>query len=146
MSLAGKKTKAVYSSLLNANVDSVSGISDNNLHTVKDGIGTSSSLHIATGKVNVKPSSNNTGTLAVQNSSGTNILLVNTTDSKVLVNSGQYAANTQFKEFGLYETSPTQGHHNAMVSQPGFTGVSGSSYATVSTGSSDNPEDRKSVV
>ena len=146
MSLAGKKTKAVYSSLLNANVDSVSGISDNNLHTVQDGIGTSSSLHIATGKVNVKPSSNNSGTLTVQNSSGTNILSVNTTDQEVLVNSGQYVANTQFKEFGIYEISPTQGHHNAMISQPGFTAVSGSSYAVVSTGNSDNPDTSLTVV
>lgn len=146
MSLAGKKTKAVYSSLLNANVDSVSGLSDNNLHAIKDGIGTTSSLHIGTSQVSVEPDANSTNTLAVQNSSGANILATNTTDSKVLVNSGQYVANTQFKQFSLYESSPATGNHTAMVAQNGLTGLNGSAYSAVSTGSSTNPSTVLSVT
>ena len=55
------------------------------------------------------------GTLLCKNSGGSNILAVDTTNSKVLAGASQVNSLTLFKEMGLYDFSPTAGYHNPLV-------------------------------
>ena len=67
-----------------------------------DGLGNNSALGISDDAVVIKAENDNTtGTLVAQNSGGSNILAVDTTNSKVLVGASQVAANTQYAYFGV---------------------------------------------
>jgi hypothetical protein len=147
MSLAGKKLKERYSSLLNLNVENTTGISDHSLHTIKDGIGTESSLAVSTTKVLVTPLLNSSATLLVETANGEDILSVDTGNKKVLVNSGQSVANTAIKTFQMSDGSPLFAGTHSPISAYSHNSMSGSSSPTlINFGSSANPIDTVTIT
>ena len=74
----------------------------------------------------IQLASDSTTAFTVKDKDGNDILLVDTTNNRVKVGSGQIDASTGIKEFGLYDYSPTAGYHNPMVSMNGLTSTSGS--------------------
>ena len=68
---------------------------------IEAGDGVATSLSLSDDVLQVKPvNDNTTGTMLVKNQGGDNILAVDSTNKKVLVNEGQIAANTQYAVFG----------------------------------------------
>ena len=75
---------------------------DSTTRILVSGDGAECSTSLSDDVLQVKPlNDNTTGTLIAQNSGGSNILAVDTTNSKVLVGAGQVAANTQYEHFAI---------------------------------------------
>ena len=99
-SFTGKAFANFYKNILGINQTGNTGV-DTSTRTVQDGAGNNSSLSLSDDVLQVQPvNDNTTGTLIAKNSGGSNILAVDTTNSKVLVGAGQVAANTQYAQFG----------------------------------------------
>jgi hypothetical protein len=89
---------------------------DSTTRVICSGDGADSSLSLSDDVLSVQPvNDNTTGTMLVKNQGGSNILTVDTTNSKVLTGASQVSANTQFKEMGLYDFSPTAGYHYPLI-------------------------------
>tara|TARA_R110002020_G_scaffold129189_2_gene289437 strand:- start:440 stop:1222 length:783 start_codon:yes stop_codon:yes gene_type:complete len=97
MSLSGKTLANSYKDLLQVD-NSNSGVVSAS-KTIKDGEGTSSSLSIGERSTSVKPTVDTTATFLVENASGTDLLVVDSTNSKVSA-LGNYI-NTQYAYFGI---------------------------------------------
>ena len=111
MSFTGKQKKNTYKDITyigggNSGVTS----SPKSLFT---GEGSSTSLIISDRACHVKSATDNTTAFEVRNSSNDSKLLVDTTNNYVKGNGVH--VHTQYKEFGLFDFSPTQGYHNPMV-------------------------------
>ena len=111
MSLTGKGLDATYKDV--TYVDNSNNGVTTSLKQVKTGEGGSTALQLSDRSLLVKSATDNTGAFDVQNASGSSKLLVDTTNSYVKANGVH--VNTQYKEFGLYDFSPTQGYHNPMI-------------------------------
>ena len=98
------KTQKTYSSRYKTDV-SVSQTSnvgfDSTTRTLCSGDGADSSMSASDDVFQVKPVNDNGNTMLVKNKGGSNILAVDTTNSKVLVGASQVAANTQYAYFQL---------------------------------------------
>jgi hypothetical protein len=91
---------------------------DATTRSVQSGDGANTAISLSDDVLQVKPvNDNTTGTFVCQNSGGDNILAVDTTNSIVKVGSDQVHALTLFKEFGLYDFSPTAGYHYPLICQ-----------------------------
>ena len=99
-SLAGKSPANTYKSLLKV-ADETNGVSGT-LSTVEDGEGTSSSLSVSQGQIMIYPNSDTIRTLRVRNASGTDLLVVDTSNSVVKVGTSQVSATTQLLNFAGY--------------------------------------------
>jgi hypothetical protein len=97
MSLTNKTLASSYKDLLQVD-NSNSGIVAS-AKTIKDGEGTSSSLSIGERATNIQPTVNTTSTFKVEDVSGTDLLVVDSTNSKVSA-LGNYV-NTQYAYFGI---------------------------------------------
>ena len=74
---------------------------DTTTRAVETGDAASTSISLSDDVFQVQPQTDNTtGTMLVKNQGGDNILAVDSTNKKVLVNEGQIAANTQYAVFG----------------------------------------------
>ena len=101
MSLSGKTLANTYKDILQMD-NSNSGV-DATTRSIKDGEGTTSALSLSDDVVSVKPQSDNTtATFLVENSSGTDLLAVDSTNSKVSA-LGNYV-NTQYAYFSVGNT------------------------------------------
>lgn len=125
MSFTGKAPNATYKDILQVG-NSNNGISTS-VTNVKTGDGSSSSLSVSDRALQVKSLTDNTAALDVQNASGTSKLLVDTTNSIVKANGVH--VNTMYKEFGIYDFSPSAGQHYALISNNMMFSDSGSDYA-----------------
>ena len=75
---------------------------DATTRAVQTGDGANTSLSISDDVLQVQPQNDNTtGAFLVKNQGGSNILAVDTTNSKVLTGASQVAANTQYANFGI---------------------------------------------
>ena len=75
---------------------------DATTRNVQTGDGVATSMNVSDDVFGVQPQNDDTtGTMLVKNQGGDNILTVDTTNKKVLVNEGQVAANTQYATFGV---------------------------------------------
>ena len=111
----GKKFSNFYKNLLGINQHGNTGV-DATVRTVQDGVGNNTSLSLGTRNTKVICTTHNTtSAFTVANKGGSNILAVDTNNSKVLAGASQVAANTQFKEMGLYDFSPTAGYHYPLI-------------------------------
>ena len=96
----GKTYASYYKNDLAINQSSNTGV-DATTRVVHDGAGQSTSISLSNNVLSVQPVNNNsTRTMLVKNQSGSNIMTVDTTNSKVLVGASQVAANTQYAYFG----------------------------------------------
>ena len=111
----GKKFSNFYKNLLGINQTSNTGV-DGTVRTVQDGAGNNTSLSLGSRNAKVVCTTHNTtDAFTVANKDGSNILAVDTNNSKVLAGASQVATNTQFKEMGLYDFSPTAGYHYPLI-------------------------------
>ena len=96
----GKPYSSFYGNDIAIKQNSNTGI-DATTREIIDGFGNSTAISLSDDELKVKPVSDNTiTTLTVANSANTKIFAVDTTNSKVLVNAGQVAANTNYAIFG----------------------------------------------
>ena len=74
---------------------------DATTRAIETGDGATTVLSLSDDNLKIKPvNDSTTGTLVVQNSSGDAVMIVDTTNSKVLVGASQVAANTSYVYFG----------------------------------------------
>ena len=89
---------------------------DATTRAVQTGDGANTVLSLSDDVLSVQPASDDTtGAMLVKTKGGSNILSVDTTNSKVKVGSQQVDATTLIKEMGLYDFSPTTGYHYPLV-------------------------------
>ena len=83
--------------------------------SIQAGDGVATSVSLSDDVLQVQPQNDDSvGSLLCKNSGGSNILAVDTTNSKVLMGASQVPA-TLFKEMGLYDFSPTAGYHYPLI-------------------------------
>ena len=112
-SKTGKTYASYYGNDLSISQTSNTGV-DATSRTIIDGFNNSTAISLSTRAFQVKPSSNSTQTSTVQNVGGSNILAVDTNNSKVLVGASQVAANTHYKQFNAINIVPQVGYHMAL--------------------------------
>tara|TARA_Y100001938_G_scaffold45848_1_gene63652 strand:- start:555 stop:1343 length:789 start_codon:yes stop_codon:yes gene_type:complete len=137
-SLANKSPKNTYKSLLKV-ADEGNGITDT-LSAIEDGEGTASSIQVSDDNFKIKPQSDNTTTtFEVENTSGANILTVDTTNSCVKVGSTQSYANSQILDFSAYKLLPVAGTHYFVPCSSGNF-ISASGLVEVACGTGTDPD------
>ena len=103
----GKKFSNFYKNLFGINQTSNTGV-DATTRNLQDGAGNSSSISLSDDVLSVQPvNDDTTGTMLVKNNGGSNILAVDTVNSKVNIGAAQIAANTQYAYFGIDSASTT---------------------------------------
>ena len=138
MSLTNKTIASSYGDILQVS-NSGSGRTANGT-VIKDGLGQSTSLKLGAKGASITPSANSTGTFLVENLAGTDILAVDTSNSVVKVGTTQTYANTQVKEFGIFDASPTANTHHPMVAMTGLNSTSsGADYTPPDFGTGTDP-------
>ena len=130
MSFTNKSPSETYKDLLYVD-NSNSGV-DSTKRSIKSGSGASSSLSLNDRGALIKSSTDNTTAFDVQNSGGTSKLLVDTTNNYVKANGVHI--NTMYKEFGVFDYSPTQGQHQPMICNNMMFSDSGTDWATSTLG------------
>lgn len=90
-----------FKRIYQTNQTSNTGI-DATTRNMQTGDGVNTSISLSDDVLQVQPQTDDTtGTMLVKNQGGDNILAVDSTNKKVLVNEGQVAANTQYAVFGV---------------------------------------------
>jgi len=98
-SKTGKAPASYYKS--DVSVDQSTNVGfDNTSRSIISGDGASSCLSLGTRGAKITPISNSTTVFDVENVVGNSVLVVDTTNSKVLIGASQVAANTQYAHFG----------------------------------------------
>ena len=133
MALTNKTIASTYGDILQAD-NSGSGRTANGT-TIKDGLGQSTALKLGQNKAKISPSSDSTTTFSVASTGGTNLLVVDSTNSAVKLGTTQSYANTQIQKFGVYDLQPTADTHHAMYSDAAMTSIS----LTIDFGTSTDP-------
>ena len=122
MALTNKTIASTYGDILQAD-NSGSGRTANGT-TIKDGLGQSTALTLGQNKLHVKPSSDQTDAVVIETAGGTDLLVVDSTNSAVKLGTTQSYANTQIQKFGVYDLQPTADTHHAMYSDAAMTSIS----------------------
>jgi len=100
----GKSPSEYYGNDLVVHQTTNAGV-DGTTRVITDGFGNSTSSSISDDVFKITPvNDNTTGTFVAQNSGGSNILAVDTTNSKVLAGASQTAVNTNYSHFGIAST------------------------------------------
>ena len=113
MSFTDKKLSDVYKDILHTD-NSNTGISSSTKQ-IKCGDGDATVLYLSSRHLALLPDADSTTLIRARAANGDTLLQVDSTNSLVKIGVGSHIANTQFKEFGLHDFSPTQGYHNPMV-------------------------------
>ena len=138
MALTNKTIAATYGDILQVE-NSGSGRTASGT-VIKDGLGQATALTLGQNKLHIKPSTDQTDAFLVESSGGTDLLTVDTTNSSIKAGTTQSYVNTQIKEFGTFDMSPTAGEHNAMVAMNSLGGgSSATTLALVSFGTGTDP-------
>ena len=125
-SFTGKAMKDVYKDLLHTS-NSNTGLSSS-IKQITCGDGDTSTLYLSDRNLKVLPSADSTTNTVIYDASGNALVTVDSNDDLVKLGIGQHTANTQFKEFGLWDFSPTAGEHHNLVTSPGLTTTSDSDF------------------
>ena len=109
--ITGKTFASFYKNLLGINQSSNTGV-DVTTRAVQDGAGNRTAISLSDDVLSVHPiTDDTTGTMLVKNLGGSNILAVDTTNSRVLVGSSQRVANTQYQKLSAFNLTPAAGYH-----------------------------------
>ena len=136
MSFANKSPSETNKDILI--VDNSNNGVDSTVRSVKSGSGTESSVSVSDRSLKVKSVTNNTVALDVQNSGGTSRLAVDTTNDTVKALDNHL--NTNYKDFGVYDFSPSIGVHYPMVANNMMFSDSGDDFVgTTDFGSGTDP-------
>ena len=127
-SKTGKTPASYYKS--DVSVDQSTNVGfDSTTRSIISGDGAKSSISLSDDVLSVQPGTDNTtGTMLVKNQGGSNILSVDTTNSKVLLGASQVPP-TLFKEMGLYDFSPTAGYHYPLIANTMFIPTGATAFA-----------------
>ena len=131
MALTNKTIASTYGDILQVS-NSGSGRTANGT-VIKDGLGQSTSLTLGGKGVSITPSSDSVRTFLVENNAGTDLLVVDTTNSVVKAGTTNTYVNTQIKEFGIFDASPTANTHHPMVAMNGLGGGTSSTTFTLNS-------------
>ena len=112
-SFTDKKLSAVYKDILHTD-NSNTGLSTS-IKQITCGDGDITSLFLSNQNLKVQPGADSTTNTVIYDTDGNALVTVDSTNDLVKAGIGQHTLNTQFKEFGLHDFSPTQGYHNPMV-------------------------------
>ena len=110
----GKTFASFYKNILGLNQSSNTGV-DATTRVIHDGAGQSTSVSLSDDVLSVQPiNDDTTATMLVKNQGGSNILAVDTTNSKVLVGASQVASNTLYQRFSVLNHTPVVNTHYPM--------------------------------
>ena len=130
----GKAFANFYKNILGVNQTTNTGV-DATTRAIQDGAGNDTVISLSDDVLQVKPADDNTtGTLAVQNNGGSNILAVDTTNSLVKTGASQVSATTQYTHFGIDNASSSAYAADIHYAIPFM--VNNSSTAILNAGSS----------
>ena len=129
MALTNKTIASTYGDILQVD-NSGSGRTANGT-VVKDGLGQSTALTLGGDKIKITPSSDSTTAVTVETSGGTDLLVVDTTNSLIKAGTTQSYVNTQVQKFYMGSVNVTAGTHTALVAEYN---VSAASLITFGTG------------
>ena len=124
MSLTDKTVAPTFKDLLIIS-NSNNGF-DTNIDQIKSGNGNGSSLYLSTNNLKVQPNADSTTTNIVYDKDGNVLFQIDSSNDAVKALGNH--VNTQYKEFGLYDFSPTQGYHHPMISNNMMFSDSGADY------------------
>ena len=111
----GKTFASFYKNLLGINQTTNTG-ADATTRVIHDGAGQSTAISLSDDVLSVQPvNDNTTGTMLVKNQGGSNILAVDTTNSKVLVGTSQVASTISYQRFTVVNHTPVSGTHYPMA-------------------------------
>ena len=139
-SFVEKAINTFFGRLLQIDQTGNTGIDETTRH-VQDGFGNNSAFSLSDDVVGIQPENDDTvNTVLVRTQAGSNVLKVDTTNSKVLVGASQVAATTQEKIFAVFELSPVAGTHYSMATQPGLISQDANSdWSSWAGGTGTNP-------
>ena len=126
MALTNKTIASSYGDILQVD-NSGSGRTANGT-AIKDGLGQTTALTLGSDKVKITPSSDSTTAVVVENAAGTDLLVVDSSNSSIKAGTTQTYINTQIKDFGVFDMSPTAGTHHPMVAMSGLDSVSNTDW------------------
>jgi len=139
-SKTGKTPASYYKS--DVSVDQSTNVGfDSTTRSIISGDGAKSSMSASDDVLSVQPvNDDSVGSLLVKSQGGSNILAVDTTNSKVLVGASQVAANTQYAKFGVnyIDVSNMAANTHYPIA---FTGAITSSVSDVDFGTGTDPDD-----
>ena len=139
-SFTGKTFSNFYKNILGINQSGNTGV-DATPRTVHDGAGNTTAISLCDDNFSVKPVNDNTvRTFDVSTQGGNSIFKVDTTNSKVLVNEGQVAANTNYAIFGVNYVDFSSVAANTHYPLP-FAGSGGTLTNDVDFGTGTDPDD-----
>ena len=137
MSLTNKTIASSYGDILQVD-NSGSGRTANGT-AIKDGLGQATALTLGSDKVKITPSSDSTTAVTIENASGTDLLVVDSSNSSIKAGTTQSYVNTQIKEFGVFDMSPTADTHHPMVAKNGLDATGNTDLALLSFGTGTDP-------
>jgi len=109
---------------------------DGTIRQIKDGTGDTCPLYLSNTKVKIQTSTDSTTNTVIYDASGNALVTVDSTNDLVKAGLGQHIVNTQFKQFGLMDYSPTAGTHHPLVSATMISTISsGLDYSGLVNGS-----------
>ena len=137
----GKTFSNFYKNLLGINQTTNTGV-DATTRTVQDGAGNTTAISLSDDVFSVKPvTDNTTGTMLVKNQGGSNILAVDTTNSKVLAGASQVVVNTHYVYFGVNDSDSTGWEQNIHFPVPFIHGSFSAAAMDTEFGTGDDPDD-----
>ena len=125
-SFTGKPMKDVYKDILQTD-NSNSGLSTT-IKQIKCGDGDTTALYLSSRNAKIQPGADSTTNTAIYDADGNALVVVDSTNDLVKLGIGQHTANTQFKEFALWDFTPAAGEHHPLLSSPGL--LEGAVYYT----------------
>ena len=137
MALTNKTIASTYGDILQVD-NSGSGRTANGT-TIKDGLGQSTALTLGSDKIKITPATDSTSAVTIETSGGTDLLVVDTTNSAVKAGTTQTYVNTQIKDFGVFDFSPTANTHHPMIASTGMVSTAGVTWAAVGFGTGTDP-------
>ena len=138
MALTNKTIASTYGDILQVD-NSGSGRTANGT-VVKDGLGQSTALTLGSDKIKITPSSDSTSAVTIEDASGTDLLVVDSTNSSIKAGTTQSYVNTQIKDFGVLDMSPTANRHQPMIAMNSFTSDgSGIDFTSIDFGTGTDP-------
>ena len=129
MSLTNKTIASSYGDILQVD-NSGSGRTANGT-AIKDGLGQATALTLGSDKVKITPSSDSTTAVTIENASGTDLLVVDSSNSSIKAGTTQSYVNTQIKEFGVFDMSPTADTHHPMVAMNTMYSLGATAFSTI---------------
>ena len=115
-SFTGKALKDVYKDILHTD-NSNSGLSTT-IKQINCGDGDTTSLYLSNRNAKILPSADSTTNTVIYDADGNALVTVDSTNDLVKAGIGQHNVNTQFKLFGQFDLSPSNGTHHPLICTP----------------------------